>query len=65
MTQAERFLQFVQQRNERAIQDSQVLIRIEEKTLVVTQRWIGKSAKEHLSPPAVEAKLQLRPTSDV
>jgi hypothetical protein len=45
MTQAERFKQFVQQRNERAIQDLQVWIRIDEESLVVTQRWIDNSVK--------------------
>jgi hypothetical protein len=60
MTHAERFLQFVQQRNERGIRDLQVSIRIEENDFVVTQRWIDKSSKAHISSPKVEAKLQLR-----
>jgi hypothetical protein len=60
MTQAEQFLQFVQQQNERAIRDLQVSIRIEENAFVVTQRWIDKSARARFSPPKVEAKLQLR-----
>ena len=51
MTQAERFMQFVQQRNERTIQDLQVSIRIDEGSLVVTQRWIDRSARESFASP--------------
>jgi hypothetical protein len=39
MTQTERFLQFVQQRREKAIQGVQLLVRIDGDTLVVTRRW--------------------------
>jgi hypothetical protein len=50
MTQAERFMQFVQQRNERAIQDLELSIRIDEGSLVVTQRWIDNSATARFDP---------------
>jgi hypothetical protein len=40
MTQAERFLKFVQERNERYQREAQVLVRIENDELVVTRHWL-------------------------
>jgi type II secretory pathway predicted ATPase ExeA len=56
MTQAERFMQFVQQRNEQAIQNLQVSIRVDEGCLVVTQRWIDRSASESFASPTTLRK---------
>ena len=58
MTQAERFMQFVQQRQVRAIQDLEVSIRIDEDAFVVTQRWIDKSARASLSSSMADAESQ-------
>lgn len=44
MTQTERFLQFVRQRDEKTIQDLQVSIRIDGDALVVSERRIYRSA---------------------
>jgi hypothetical protein len=40
MTQAERFLKFVQERNERYQREAQVLVRIENDELVITHHWL-------------------------
>jgi hypothetical protein len=40
MTQAEMFLQFVQQRTERGRREMQVLVRIENDELVITHHWL-------------------------
>jgi hypothetical protein len=65
MTQAERFMQFVQQRNERAIQDLELSIRIDEGSLVVTQRWIDNSARASFASLTADANLQTEPFSDI
>ncbi len=58
MNQAERFIQFVKQRQVRAIQDIEVSIRIDGDALVVTQRWIDDSAMATLSSRPVEAEVR-------
>lgn len=65
MTQTERFLQFVQQRNEQAIQDVQVSIRIDEDAFVVTQRWIDRNAIIGFASTTTDANLQTEPFSDI
>lgn len=40
MTQAERFLQFVQHRRNLASPESRVLVRIQENELVITHHWL-------------------------
>lgn len=57
MTHAKRFLQFVQQRNERAIQDLQVSIRIDEDALVVSERWFDQSAGIDMNVPSSDKEI--------
>jgi len=52
MNQADRFLQFMQERDRRVIQDLLVSVRIDEDAVVVTERWIDQSARMKLSSPA-------------
>lgn len=40
MTEAERFLQFVQERNERERREAQVLVRVENDELVISRHWL-------------------------
>lgn len=56
MTQAEQFLQFVQQRNDRAIQ-VQVSIRIDEDALVVSERWFDQSAEIETNAPCSDEEI--------
>lgn len=53
MTQSERFLQFVQRRNESDIRKAQVLARIENGELVITRRWpVARSVQLDTNVPS-------------
>ncbi len=45
MTQANRFLRFVQERTDRTVRESYVLLRIEDDELIVTHRWEAVGAE--------------------
>lgn len=52
MNQSEQFLRFVRQRNEESLQRLEVMVRIEESSMVVTERWLQKKDGAELNFPA-------------
>jgi len=59
MTQAQQFLQFVQQRRQQAIEETQVFVRLDRDALVITCRWqhtsVGTAGADGTLLPSPEA----------